>query len=710
MNNCGGAERAGGQLRPSMLGGYCAPMAAPVPAVLLDSPRGTRSTPPAGTAHDRASRLDASRLLAGQIVDANSIFGFTSMLVAQPAFLERITELVDQRFSIRAKPTRPEADPADPPQPPPVSLPASCPYASSRHAYDPLRYTGVRPYPDSRGPLEFDPTPKMFGTQQIQLYATAYYYDPKSMLRSAYRMKKRRGSKPAEVEAIEKALSALQRPPKPPGPDGKKHGFHRFSDELEFEAYMMPRLFPLEFQLEWGPITSDYRNKLFQLNNAFYDMRQEGIILAVECAPSTQALLLRNVPLAPLSSSICSSGTEGDSGKPEGAGDGEGRKMEGGERRRGAGRSCDERAHRRQLCLVPHEHAEGDKHRWRTWRPYSTSGTGRGQGGGRMARGGSTSCCRGRTSTEIEPFAHERGARRGTSAGMASVPGSGNMVSLHHMPSYSTAMLGGGVSHVPGVPGRPALATHGRNPPHAPAWGGHPSAHPLRTHGNGGVGDMAAVSVVPAVPVPVEAPASINYLTYLSRLGFQNCELPVCALSSHLKLSQGLSHADMAGGGEGGGGGGRGVEGDARGGPGRATAPRMFGHGPDAYAFYAATILEDVDTGLGHMVSRTRGRGGRVLSIPEYPDLASAMDGGAQRLIYAPMPRYPLQVALPVPAVQLIPRSATPVSSCRAGERGREGRCHWRKEGGGEEGGVFKWGVWQRGCSGWSGLWRYEDA
>ena len=298
------------------------PAPEPVPAVQLDSPRGTLSTPPAEPAYD--GRLNASRLLAGQIVDANSIFGFTSMLVAQPAFLERITELVDGRFSIRAKPTRPEADPADPPQPPPAALPPSCPYASSRHAYDPLRYTGVRPYPDSRGPLEFDPTPRMFGTQQIQLYATAYYYDPKSMLRSAYRMKKRRGSKPAEVVAIEKALPALPRPPKPPGPDGKKHGFHRFTDELEFEAFMMPRLFPLDFQLEWGPITSDYRNKLFQLNNAFYDMRQEGIILAVECAPSTQALLLSNVPLAPLNPSIFISGGEGGPGKPKGAGGGEG--------------------------------------------------------------------------------------------------------------------------------------------------------------------------------------------------------------------------------------------------------------------------------------------------------------------------------------------------------------------------------------------------
>ena len=43
----------------------------------------------------------------------------------------------------------------------------------SDYAYDPLAYVGVCPYPDSRGPLEHDPTPQAkYGREQAQLYST----------------------------------------------------------------------------------------------------------------------------------------------------------------------------------------------------------------------------------------------------------------------------------------------------------------------------------------------------------------------------------------------------------------------------------------------------------------------------------------------------------------------------------------------------------
>ena len=43
----------------------------------------------------------------------------------------------------------------------------------SDYAYDPLAYVGVCPYPDSRGPLEHDPTPQAKnGREQAQLYST----------------------------------------------------------------------------------------------------------------------------------------------------------------------------------------------------------------------------------------------------------------------------------------------------------------------------------------------------------------------------------------------------------------------------------------------------------------------------------------------------------------------------------------------------------
>ena len=42
----------------------------------------------------------------------------------------------------------------------------------SDYAYDPLGYVGVCPYPDSRGPLEHDPTPQAkYGREQAQLYS-----------------------------------------------------------------------------------------------------------------------------------------------------------------------------------------------------------------------------------------------------------------------------------------------------------------------------------------------------------------------------------------------------------------------------------------------------------------------------------------------------------------------------------------------------------
>ena len=43
----------------------------------------------------------------------------------------------------------------------------------SDYAYDPLAYVGVCPYPDSRGPVEHDPTPQAkYGREQAQLYST----------------------------------------------------------------------------------------------------------------------------------------------------------------------------------------------------------------------------------------------------------------------------------------------------------------------------------------------------------------------------------------------------------------------------------------------------------------------------------------------------------------------------------------------------------
>ena len=63
-------------------------MAAHSSGVLLDTPHGKRSTPPRA---ETDGSIDAYRLLAGQTVNANSIFGFKSMLVAQPAFLQRFS-------------------------------------------------------------------------------------------------------------------------------------------------------------------------------------------------------------------------------------------------------------------------------------------------------------------------------------------------------------------------------------------------------------------------------------------------------------------------------------------------------------------------------------------------------------------------------------------------------------------------------------------
>jgi len=44
--------------------------------------------------------------------------------------------------------------------------------SEDRKAYDPLRYAGVYPYPNSRGPPDLDPTPNSSGGKQAQLYST----------------------------------------------------------------------------------------------------------------------------------------------------------------------------------------------------------------------------------------------------------------------------------------------------------------------------------------------------------------------------------------------------------------------------------------------------------------------------------------------------------------------------------------------------------
>jgi hypothetical protein len=207
--------------------------------------------------------------------EPTSIFGFRSILVQQPAFLIRINDLVNHKFNIRAEPAGSKPRP----------VPSSNHALRSNHAYDPLRYTGVRPYPDSRGPLESDPTPDTSGRDQCQLYATAYYYDAKSMLKQAYRMKHgRRETLPESVVKALECCEGLEKPAKPAEPDGSKDGFRRFDDEHEFDRMVTRRLFPVVSQKDWR-ITQGFRKKLFELNNTFYDMRQEGIILAVDCGP-----------------------------------------------------------------------------------------------------------------------------------------------------------------------------------------------------------------------------------------------------------------------------------------------------------------------------------------------------------------------------------------------------------------------------------------
>ena len=52
---------------------------------------------------------------------------------------------------------------------------ASCRMQRTRggySAYEALRCVGVKPFPDSRGPHEHDPTPNSSGNAQAQLYAT----------------------------------------------------------------------------------------------------------------------------------------------------------------------------------------------------------------------------------------------------------------------------------------------------------------------------------------------------------------------------------------------------------------------------------------------------------------------------------------------------------------------------------------------------------
>ena len=106
------------------------------------------------TAHDGSDVELIERLIREP---RSSIFGFRSMLVRQPEFLIRMEKMVNEKFNIRAEPAG--------------SRPRPFRRSSSNHAYDPLRYTGVRPYPDSRGPLESDPTPDTSGRDQCQLYA-----------------------------------------------------------------------------------------------------------------------------------------------------------------------------------------------------------------------------------------------------------------------------------------------------------------------------------------------------------------------------------------------------------------------------------------------------------------------------------------------------------------------------------------------------------
>jgi hypothetical protein len=150
----------------------------------------------------------------------------------------------------------------------------------SNHAYDPLRYVGVYPYPDSRGPPEDDPTPDTFGRSQVQLYSTAYYYDRRNMIRQGFRMKRGRGNKPQCVEDQERAMPQAPRPPKPAEPDGRRDGFRLWTSHEEFEKFVTSRLFgsfPHFHEGDWR-LTRGWVKKLYDLNNEFYRMRQEGII------------------------------------------------------------------------------------------------------------------------------------------------------------------------------------------------------------------------------------------------------------------------------------------------------------------------------------------------------------------------------------------------------------------------------------------------
>ena len=50
------------------------------------------------------------------------------------------------------------------------------------------RYSGLRVFPDSRGPRELDPTPPpSSGGDQDQFFSTAYYFDRRQFFGNAYR-------------------------------------------------------------------------------------------------------------------------------------------------------------------------------------------------------------------------------------------------------------------------------------------------------------------------------------------------------------------------------------------------------------------------------------------------------------------------------------------------------------------------------------------
>ena len=126
-----------------------------------------------------------------------------------------------------------------------------------------------------RGPKEYDPTPPpASGTNQDQLYSTAFYFDANDMRDKAYRLMRNRPSK-GRPEGVPKIGRSFDRElPPVPRPDERRDGFRRFESPSDFADHANARLYPDKpFEL-----TDGNSEKLRLLNNFLCDMREQGII------------------------------------------------------------------------------------------------------------------------------------------------------------------------------------------------------------------------------------------------------------------------------------------------------------------------------------------------------------------------------------------------------------------------------------------------